>query len=401
MPWKWPILPIKFATFVTPTDQTWFEVLKRNGLFRTDPDPYVEASDPLAIPEPVVRFSFQRFQDHLIAEALLEDVRDIHLALAPNGVLAFIHNNSEVEWEWRGLLEALSIQVPERHGIELVDALPEGADRWWQVWYIRDAFAESVRWREKIAFNDRTLELLNSLSGTAVDQLELLLELSVSVDHPWNAEFLHRNLISRELTKRDRSWTTWVNGASINEQDPVGRLIDWALSGLASNAERLTQRLCSIMLCWFFTSSNRHVRDSATKALTRVLVACGDLLPELCALFADVDDIYVTERLPASAFGACCIDPSASRLQLYAKHAFKLVFEDREPHNEPHLSLLVRDYARGIIEFAFMKSQLPSDVMLERSRPPYCSSPAQLNVSDESLNQTANKAGTRRFCIHV
>lgn len=69
------------------------------------------------------------------------------------------------------------------------------------------------------------------------------------------------------------------------------------------------------------------------------------------------------------------------------------MFEDREPHNEPHLSLLVRDYARGIIEFAFMKSKLPSDVMLERSRAPYCSSPAQLNVSDESLNQTANKAG--------
>lgn len=379
----------KFATFHMPSDHSWLEVLQRNGLLRSDPDPAVDASDPLAIPVNVMRFSFQRFQDHLMAETLLEAVSDIRAALASDGSLTFIHDGKMLQWKWRGLVEALSIQVPERFGVELVDALPGEAPHWWHVWEVPDAFAESVRWRSKTAFGERTLELLNGLPDTNVDQLGLLIELSVSVDHPWNADLLHRNLLQRKLPQRDRFWTTWLNDASVDGGDPVGRLIDWSLFGQSTNTDRAAQRLCAIMLCWFFTASNRYVRDGATKALVSLLIARSDLFPELCTLFKDVDDIYVSERLLAAAFGACCINPSRPRLESYAINTFNIVFsEERAP-----LSLLLRDYARGIIELALAKSCLPAEVTVEKCRPPYRSAPARLRISEETLRNTAGKAG--------
>ena len=187
-----------------------------------------------------------------MAETLLDAVSNISKALAGKGSLAFIHNDKVLVWQWQGLVEALSIQVPERFGVELIDALPGDANRWWRVWQVSDAFAESVRWRNKNAFNDRTLELLNRLAGTNVDDFSLLLELSASVDHPWNADFLHQNLLKRKLPQRDRFWTSRLNDESIDAANPVGRLIDWALFGQSYATERAAQRLCAIVLCWFF-----------------------------------------------------------------------------------------------------------------------------------------------------
>jgi len=372
-----------------PDDHTWFDVLHRNGLLRKDPDSNAPIHDPLVIAEDVVRFSFQRFQDHLMAEALLVSISKIDDALQKNGTLAFIHNGKTLEWEWQGLVEALSIQIPERYKVELVDVLPGGVSQWWRNWQIVDAFAESVQWREKTAFTARTLELFNLLSNTHADQFSLLIELTASVSHPWNADFLHKNLSMRALPQRDRMWTTRLNDASTEGDGPVGRLIDWCLFGQAPNVERTIQHLCGIALCWFFTSSNRYVRDKATKALVSLFLARSDLFPELVGLFKNVDDPYVVERLFAAAYGACCIDSSHHRLVDYAKDTFDAVFAE----GNPPPSILLRDYARGIVELCAAKAVLPAGIAIARCRPPYRSPVPRLTVSEAAVKRIAEKAG--------
>jgi hypothetical protein len=380
----------RFGAFSAPQDQSWLDVLLRNGLLRTDPDPEGIIDDPLTIADDVVRFSFQRFQDHLIADAMLSEVGDIHGALAVGGDLAFVHDQRSINWEWQGLVEALSTQLPERFGLELMDALPGGAARWWNVWELWDAFVESIRWRDRRAFTDRTLVLFNSFRQTGQEQpLSLLIEFSASVDHPWNAEFLHNNLSRWRLAKRDRNWTVRLNDASTEAEDPVGRLLDWCLLGQTSNVERGVQLLCAITLCWMFTASNRYIRDRATKALTSLLLIRHDLFPQLIAKFHYVDDIYVLERLYAAAYGACCIDPSPGRLAGYAAVTFKVAFVNQTPP----MSLLLRDYARGIIEISNAKLVLPSDVKLEKCRPPYKSPRPRLTVTEDRLKGIAEKAG--------
>jgi hypothetical protein len=379
----------QFSAFYLDGIQSWLDVLHRNGFLRKDPDPNTTMEDPLTIAEDVIRFSFQRFQDHLMAEALLMDVTNIAPALASGGALSFIHDGKTLEWQWQGLVEALSIQIPERFKSELVDELPGGTTHWWRIWQISDAFVESIRWRDKAAFSNRTLELLNKLPESHLDRFSILIELSASVDHPWNAVFLHHNLSRRTLPQRDRFWTVYVNEASTEDDRPVGALIDWCLFGQTPNVDRKIQYLCAITLCWFFTSTNRTIRDRATKALAALLVFRSDLLPELVELFDDVNDIYLPERLFAAAFGACCLDPSESRLTTYAATTFKAVFAK----NEVPLSLLLRDYGRGIVELCLANSTLPPNVSVDRTRPPYRSPRPRLTISKADVERAASSAG--------
>jgi hypothetical protein len=225
-----------FSEFPPPPGQRWLDVLHRSGLLRRDPDPSFADGDPLAMPADVIRY--QRFQDHLIADALLSKVRDITVAFMPGEPLAFLCENQTTLWQWHGVLESLSIQTAERFSHELVDVLPEPFDTWWRQPMLRDAFAESVLWRDKKAFTDRTLELFNRLARTHVDTLSLLVELSASVDHPWNADFLDKNLRRRKRVQRDTFWTAWSNSLSTGGEDAVGRLIDWCLFGQTDRAER-------------------------------------------------------------------------------------------------------------------------------------------------------------------
>jgi hypothetical protein len=222
------IAEASFRPFSAPTGLSWLEVLQKNGLVRFDPDPTVQPTDPLLEPSDVVRFSFQRFQDHLIAEALVAGVSDIKAALNTDGCLYFVYKGKEVPWEWRGLFEALSIQIPERFKIELVDALPGAPADWWRSSQIQDAFAESIRWRATTAFTQRTLDLFNRL-GSRHERLSLLTDLAASVNHPWNAELIHRNLIQKKMAERDAFWTIEINRATDADSHGIQRLIDWCL----------------------------------------------------------------------------------------------------------------------------------------------------------------------------
>lgn len=95
------------------------------------------------------------------------------------------------------------------------------------------------------------------------------------------------------------------------------------------------------------------------------------------------------ERLHGAAYGACCIDPSPMRLEHYAPVAYRMVFSEQCAP----LSIMLRDYASGIIELAAHYRCLPTEVDLGACRPPYKSQPVQLTVSQALLDDVATKAG--------
>ena len=82
--------------------------------------------------------------------------------------------------------------------------------------------------------------------------------------------------------------------------------------------------------------------------------------------FADVDDPYVTERIYAVAYGVAmrCHDPVA--VGTLATRVYERVFASQNPPAH----ILLRDYARGVIERALhLGSKI--DVVPDRVRPPY------------------------------
>src|SRR5262249_39828505 len=206
-------------------------------------------------------------------------------------------------------------------------------------------------------------------------------------------------LTQKKMAERDAFWSLEINRVADAHSHGIQRLIDWCLRTKGSGALRETLWLCALLLTWCFTTSNRQIRDRATKGLTALLLTQGDIFPKLVNVFQDVEDLYVAERLYAAAYGACCIDPSHKRLMVYAQATFETVFRRKVPPE----NLLLRDYARGILELSNHMGVLPKEVDIVRCRPPYGSGVPNFRISDAALQKIVDKAGDRTIlssCDH-
>lgn len=381
------LISSEFENIRSKTEADWLSVFLNNGLLRKDPNP-----SPIDIfsDEDVVRFSYQRFQDFFMAEYSLEAASTGESLFVSGGPLSFCINDGKLMGQWYGLLAALATLLPEKLSVELFDTLPGGLEVWSKNHSLQNFFLESLQWRGYSAFSDRTLELLNTVAGKRrTDALELLIKVAISQEHPWNACFLHKNLKKRSLPERDKFWTMWVNHSSNNDSDSVFLLIDWCMNGQYSNTHLQNQRLASLVLCWFFTSSNRLIRDKSTKALSNLFKHRKELFEDLLDKFIDTDDLYILERLLASAYSVCCIDPSPERLNQYSLLVFEKVFKN----GNPPFGVLLRDYALGIVDLARSYAVLSSEVDFDLCSPPYNSSVPILNVTREEVEQIASAAG--------
>ncbi|WP_121119977.1 hypothetical protein [Croceibacterium ferulae] len=377
-----------FAGFAPPASKTWLETLRFRGLLRYDPDPGTNPKDPLAVPVDVVRFSFQRFGDHLVAYALLEGVPSPSGLFDLGGKLAFLLAEYGVVYEWNGLFYALFLHFADRYGVELIDELPGGFDEWWDKWPVEDAFVDSIRWRSPTAFSERTLELLNRLSRHEEDITALLVELAVVEDHPWNVELLHRNLISRTIAERDAFWTVAINAAHDNPSHPIVRLTDWSLNSGVSQASDATLSLALATLAWCCASTSARIRDTASKAILSILATRPALAAPFFERFTGCDDPYVVERLYAALYGAALRTLDPATLGTFASVAWSNCFEVGAP-----VHLLARDYARGTIELAVTAGSCDPSIDLVRCRPPYGSTTPSFSVTKARVDARGERVG--------
>ncbi len=317
--------------------------------------------------EEVVYISYDRFTDHIIADSLLR-THDPKAAFSEGGGLAFICETGRYAgYGLEGLIEALCIQVPERTGEELVTLVPALLDRW----DIDEAFRLSLVWRKPDAVFESTHKVLNRLIKTQKDKeatLDILLTVATLKDHPFNAEFLDKKLRGKSMPNRDAWWSTYLHRAwAKDDSGAVRRIVDWALGVTEdTNIDEKTVDLCSIALAWMFTTSNRFLRDRATKALVSLLTGRLDAATRLIDRFSDVDDPYVAERIYAVAYGVAMRSHDA----IGAGKLSLLVYERVFANGTPPVHILLRDYARGVIERAiYLGSDLDVDEHL--IRPPY------------------------------
>jgi hypothetical protein len=122
-------------------------------------------------------------------------------------------------------------------------------------------------------------------------------------------------------------------------------------------------------LAWFLTTPNRFVRDRATKAIVTLLAPRLHLVAPLLHQFQNVNDPYISERLYAIACGAAMRSRDNAELEGLAREVYALVFTTDAV--VPHL--LLRDYARQVVEIALHRGLAP-DIDPAKVRPPYGSS---------------------------
>jgi hypothetical protein len=319
--------------------------------------------------EETAQMAYERFSDHLVAKCLLDkhfDPNDPNAAFAAGAPLGFLNDPTQ---HWRlvpsGLLEALCIQVPERTKHELVELAPEVRKHWSFAY----CFFQSIVWRAPASVRKATGDILFDLGDLDEDSsgtLDALVAVATVTGHALNARFLNEWLRGLSMPDRDALWSIYLHH-SWEAGGPVKQLVDWAWSiqpsdGLDGDAIDLS----GVTLAWMLTSSNRHLRDRATKALVSLYTGRLNALTTLVERFADVDDPYVAERVYAVAYGVALRSHDAVEIGRLARCIYDRVFAS----SATPAHFLLRDYARGVMERA-LSLGTALDISPAQFRPPY------------------------------
>lgn len=320
----------------------------------------------------VIYFAYQRFQDHFTVSALLDKYLSLDHPESSfkSGRLFEIVKDYNSLYRNQNLVEALSIQLPEKVNKELFEVVPNLKEYDLTV----KAFIQSLIWRRVETVSEEVSSYINDIilhNDYFFNYFfETILSVSMKSDFYFNAKKIHSYLMQFSLSERDLIWTTWLQEKYKKEKynvSSIQRLIDWAWDAeelLYLSDDSIT--LTSVMLGWFLVSANRSLRDAATKALVCILKDRVHLLPTLLNKFEDVNDPYILERLYAVSYGCVLRSVDKNSIKELSKYVYNEIFSKKMVY--PHI--LLRDYARGIIEYVlYLGIEIKIDI--NKIRPPY------------------------------
>lgn len=345
----------------------------------------------------VVRFTYERFSDYAIANHILGKYNieeELGKSFSEDGAISRLLK-SENRYSHAGIIEALGIEIPEKFGREFIEYVkPEENDHWRSNWYLETTFKNGILSRTANSITKKSLELLNELGGYRYhsEAMDILISLSTEPNHPWNSEFLDSNLRKRKLAERDLFWSTYVAVNNYYEDEdqsesPIRALLNWILDSELNEVEQERLRLSGIVLLWMTTTSNREIRQQATKALSKVLYHIPEEISAFIELYNNIDDSYLVTSLYGAVYGAI-MNIKDEKL---AKEISDLVIKKQFYEMVEHPHILIRDYARGIIEYAYYLEGKTDEI--EQFRPPYKSKwplenslPSEIDALDQEYS---------------
>ena len=409
----------------TPNTGSLFNELLNEGILSEDIIPH-KASDLLLNKkeknpadeheyrkEPIVRFTYERFSDYFIVKSLIEKeiyekpkkikktinkikcffyrIISKEYCLDDENLKIYFREGSALGNIFRtlndGIIEALFTRIADDFKVELYNLVEIENKQY----LLEEHLKKSFLWRSSNSFTSRTLELLSQLLSIHFHSpiLQILLKLSVKPEHPWNADFLHKILIDSDLAERDKFWSTHIffsyhysKDLKITKDLTIKKLIDWPYSSYFKNMDSKHVRLYVIVLTWLTTSSHRELRDKATKSAIIILSRYPEHLLKLMDQFSEVNDLYVRERLYAIAYGVAVNIKDKNLIKKIAEKTYEQVFKTGKP--EPHI--LLRDYARCVLELAYKKKLLSDEIDPKSFRPPYKSDWPIENPMDSEID---------------
>lgn len=341
----------------------------------------------------VIYFAYERFGDFFIAEQLLSKYKSSNIkeAFSKGNELGELMSDSY--WRNVGIVDVLSVLLPEKFNLEIFEVYEWVFDEPYEKnggldnrinWFLMD----SLKWRAVKSIDDK--KIIKWIQGDnfnlSYDEFLLkVVELSTIADHPFNSDTLFRFFKNKKLPERDsvlQQHLYYYSGNDDNDNGyPFLRLIEWSWQhGISATLDTETARLAGQTLTWILSSTVLSLRDKTTKALVNLLEEQPVALVKIITKFKTIDDIYILERLYAIAYGCILRTTKESSIKLIAQTVYNNIFKK----GNPPAHLLLRDYARNIIEYAhYRKVKLNADIKLVR--PPYKSMMPSRFPSDKSM----------------
>lgn len=370
------------------TDRSLFTAFMSEGVLTQD----VEWQPDRAHKE-IIRFTFERLSDHLRAKRLINQIDHTDVEGAFQRAPLDAYFDPYKNWQFAGVIEALAVQLPEEFNLELFDVLPQEAINDPS---LRDNFENSLAWRSPTAFTSRTAGWVDKLcEAIGRSAYSLMLLISTEPENSFNANWLHKDLWPRQMPQRDAVWSVFLAMDDLDEGGAVVSLIDWAWEADANAVDEQRLWLAAITLTWFLSTSNRAVRDRATKALVNLLSCKLDRAAALIDQFVGIDDMYITERLLAACYGAAMQGMDRVRCHVLAASVWKNYFAEGQ---KPPLNVLARDYAYGVLLYAKAAGQLPAEVDLDACKTKFKSAWPLEIVTENNIKKYYNHGYGDSIC---
>ena len=311
-------------------------------------------------PIEAIRFPYQKFSDHIIARYLLSRFLKVSTEQAIKDSFAretnvgYLFVRGRDIYARSGIIEALMIEFPTRtkNKGELLDFL--------DVKDITDALVEAfingLIWRDPASINDSTSRWVNRLLGHTHFKnrmMDILVALAAKPKHPYNAIKLNRFLKDMEINERDLFWSEFLRKQ--DNHNSIYRILSWIEMTRAQTIGREYALMYATIMMWTLTSTNRSLRDRATRAIYYMGCKFPETLFDLTIEALGINDPYIPERMLAASYGVAMALQHESEfpttlLPAFSKKLYELIFKDGAVFSTTHI--LMRDYARHIIEIA-------------------------------------------------
>lgn len=359
-------------------------------------------------PIEVVRFPYQKFSDHIIARYLLSnflitsDDETIKESLDKEATLGYLFRRDRMVYARSGIVEALMIEFPTRirNKGELLDFLNAkdltGA--------LVDAFINGLIWREPTSINESTSKWVDRLLSRARFKnrmMDTLVALAAKPKHPYNAAKLNRFLKAMNMNERDLFWTEFLREQGYCNS--IYRILSWIEMTRAQTIGKEYAQMYVTIMMWTLTSTNRPLRDRATRAIYYIGCRFPETLFDLTTEALEINDPYVPERMLAASYGVAMAlqhEPSFSTKTLlgFAKGLYNLMFKKKAVYSTTHI--LARDYARYTIDIALLhNSDLLTGEERKRITPPFKDGGIRRWGKSEDKNKDEYRGGNYPFGI--
>jgi hypothetical protein len=320
--------------------------------------------------EDYIYVTYEKLEEHMLASYMLENLSVDNI----KGLLEEGKTGSR-----QGIIEALAIEAPEKIDMEIFEIFPDAAKRH----NIITAFINSLHWRKENSIKEKVFNYINQddfrRKSTFEDLWRTIILLSIRPTHLFNAWRTHKTLYSIEMPIRDAIFIPLFNKIYSDDKSSINRLIDWAM--LDEDKEQTSDTViecAAIMLSWFLFTSNREFRDKCTKAIINLLTHRFSAVINLLTMFKDIDDPYIRERIYAIAYGYAVKETDSENLRKLSMFVYEEVFNKDEIY--PHI--LLRDYARNIIEYT-LYTGVKLEIEISKIKPPYKSTFPSIPSDDD------------------
>lgn len=303
--------------------------------------------------EEIIDFSYEKLSDYSVAKYVFEEyIKNKEIDNLQNiSILAPLFKDDLNMQNNYGILVMLAARIAKENTKEFWELLPNFKNNI----LVYTISIESLSYRKPNQISDSFVYFVENIITHSPQLLKYFwheqFKICLISGATFNSKWLYQFLTKKNNSDFDFIWTANI---SKMYQTYIRDFIVWFQTDRI--LEYKTAELALYQLLLLLSSPNRYYRDNTTKTISIILKNEPRLL-SLCPTFMlEIKDPYIMERLLAAILGGIVnMDWSLNKtaIQELGKLVYTIIFDNNK---EAYPHVLVRDYAKQIIDYVIFKS---------------------------------------------